>query len=102
MAAAVSADERWVAWLERKFPDTTDGNANLQVVYDQAAAAAQKQHTEVTITSLNLDGINGSGEIAGNPLELMAACEATLQNRETAKKSSRANVFNFGKRRTET
>lgn len=94
----VSADPRTVAYLRRFVTET----AELERIYKEAAQAHLKRLTEVTITSASLDGEGGTGEIAGDPADLMAACEIVLMENADERPASQANGLSFSRRRVQT
>jgi len=51
----------------------------VESVYREALSAYQERATEVVITSVSFDGGGSSGQISGDPLELMDACEDILK-----------------------
>lgn len=58
------------------------GETALTAAYQEAFTAYQNRQTTVTITASNFEGGNSSGQIAGDPKELMEACEFLLKEIE--------------------
>lgn len=61
--------------LRRFFPTV----AEVEEVYKKAWAAYSERATEVVITSANFVDGSTTGQIGGDPKELMMACEHVLQ-----------------------
>lgn len=67
-----------LAWV-RRFLKTRE---KIEVVYHEAAAAMKERKTEVVITSGSFEGGGTAGQLAGDPEEMMVACEVALQEIE--------------------
>jgi hypothetical protein len=72
------ADSVLVNALRRFFPT----KAEVEVVYKKAWAAYSERATEVVITSANFVDGSTTGQIGGDPKELMTACEQVLREME--------------------
>lgn len=73
------ADERITSALRRYF-----SRQEIDTAYKAAFAAYQERNTEVVITSMNMGGGGGTGQITGDPADLMDACECVLQEMDAA------------------
>jgi len=58
------------------------GTQNLTQAYKLAWDAYSSRQTSVTITASQFEGGNSSGQIAGDPKEIMEACEYLLAELE--------------------
>lgn len=58
----------------------------ISEVYQKAWAAYSERSTEVVITSVNFVDGSSSGQIGGDPREIMIACELMLQEIEAKEK----------------
>lgn len=65
----------------RRFLKTTEA---LEFAYRKAFEAYQARATEVVITSSTFSDGNSAGQIAGDPKDMMEACEFILQEKEAA------------------
>lgn len=68
------ADSVLIDALKEFFPTIDE----VRVVYKKAWDAYSERATEVVITSANFVEGSSSGQIAGDPRELMMACKAVL------------------------
>lgn len=65
-----------LAWISRFLTDRAD----IETAYQEAATAKKERLVEVVITSGTHEGGGTSGQLAGDPEEMMVACEVALQN----------------------
>ncbi len=71
------ADYEVVAAIKRFF-----SKEETETAYRAAFAAYQERAVEVTITSANFESGSSSGQITGDPKELMGACRVVLEDLE--------------------
>jgi len=64
-----------------------EGEKNLKTAYRAAWEAYSARQVEVTILSSQFEGGASSGQIAGDPKEIMEACEFLLKELEAAESS---------------
>jgi len=73
------ADQNLVCALERFY-----SAEEIKCFYKEAFQAYQERSVEVVITSSSMEGGSASGELRGDPQDLMEACEYVLQKMEAA------------------
>jgi len=71
----------------------------IDSAYLAALQAGLSRQTEVVITSAAFDGGNSSGQIAGDPSEVMAACQAALDQLDGRGPAAPVTHANFSSRR---
>lgn len=91
----MAADPTLVAAMRRFF-----SRAEVETAYQDAMRAQLARRTEVTITSASFDGGNSAGQIAGDPADVMEACEEILQEMDGVIKTGAVTHLDFGRRRS--
>lgn len=91
----MAADPTLVAAMRRFF-----SRAEVETAYQEAMRAQLARRTEVTITSASFDGGNSSGQIAGDPADVMEACEEILQSMDGIVPVGATTHLNFSGRRS--
>lgn len=97
----IRANPILLAWVKRFL--TTE--ARILEAYEKAGTAMSERKTEVVITSGSFEGGGTSGQMAGDPEEMMAACEVALQDLATeaaggvVKPSNNGAFYDFSRRR---
>jgi hypothetical protein len=89
---SIRANSTILAWVKRFL--TTE--AAITSAYEKAGSAMSERKTEVVITSGSFEGGGTAGQIAGDPEEIMAACEVALQELEAAAAGGVAKPSNGG------
>ena len=91
----MAADPTLVAAMRRFF-----SRAEVEQAYRDAMRAQLARRTEVTITAASFDGGNSSGQIAGDPADVMEACEMILNEQDGVVSAGATTHLDFGRRRS--
>lgn len=93
-----------LAWI-RRFLTTEQA---ILAKYQEAGTAMSERKTEVVITSGSFEGGGTAGQMAGDPEEIMVACEVALQEIEAeaaggvAPSRNNGQFYDFSNRRVGT